>query len=372
MGVILILDGSADDHASPATTSQTTTLLVNHWRDALARQGRAVEVLVATQARSSIARVLEVMDRVETDLIALVDVSAGYQPADLERLLVVMEAEQTCLVVGSRRRSDDGWLARLTAGGLRLGLGTSDPTSGLMVLRDRTWRSIRLTVSPIGTWFGFELLAKSADVGPWRDVPVAGSPRWLPGDRRPSYEDLRHFKRLADHRFGTYSRLLQFCLVGASGMVIDLSCYALFQWLLKGGRFSRQVTPLLGGPMDLAIAGALAIAIALVWNFSLNRRFTFNDRRHGSIPRQFVTYAMGNALGVALSFTLRITLPRHFGFFADHKLVAALVGIIAATGISFSMARWLVFTRTDGPDPTAADHGSKIDRGSAGPLEIMT
>jgi dolichol-phosphate mannosyltransferase len=30
-------------------------------------------------------------------------------------------------------------------------------------------------------------------------------------------------------------------------------------------------------------------------------------------------------------------------FFAQHKLAAAVVGIVAATGISFSMARWLVF-----------------------------
>ena len=30
-------------------------------------------------------------------------------------------------------------------------------------------------------------------------------------------------KRLADDRFGNFSRLLQFCVVGASGMVIDLS-----------------------------------------------------------------------------------------------------------------------------------------------------
>ena len=41
--------------------------------------------------------------------------------------------------------------------------------------------------------------------------------------------DLRHLKRLADDRFGNVSRLVQFCMVGASGMVIDLTSYALFQ-----------------------------------------------------------------------------------------------------------------------------------------------
>ena len=37
-------------------------------------------------------------------------------------------------------------------------------------------------------------------------------------------------KRLADHRFGNLSRLVQFCVVGGSGMVVDLSCYTLLQW----------------------------------------------------------------------------------------------------------------------------------------------
>ena len=102
---------------------------------------------------------------------------------------------------------------------------------------------------------------------------------------------------------------------------------------------------MVGGPLDLAAAGALAIAIALTWNFSLNRRLTFSYARHGSTARQFLTYALSNAVGIALSFSLRLILPVHMGFFQRHKLAAAVVGIIAATGISFSMSRWLVFSR---------------------------
>ena len=83
----------------------------------------------------------------------------------------------------------------------------------------------------------------------------------------------------------------------------------------------------------------------MVWNFTLNRRLTFNDSRGGSIPRQFLTYALGNALGIAVSLSLRLFLPQHSGFFTRHRLAAAVVGIIVATGISFSMSRWVVFIR---------------------------
>jgi dolichol-phosphate mannosyltransferase len=161
----------------------------------------------------------------------------------------------------------------------------------------------------------------------------------------PSFDDLRHFKRLADDRFGNASRLIQFCAVGASGMVIDLTAYALFQLVFSRTPLARRETPLVGGPLDLAAAGAVAIALALTWNFSLNRRLTFNYARHGSIARQYFTYALSNALGIALSLSLRLYLPAHVGFFNRHKLAAAVVGIVAATGVSFSMARWLVFSR---------------------------
>jgi dolichol-phosphate mannosyltransferase len=65
--------------------------------------------------------------------------------------------------------------------------------------------------------------------------------------------------------------------------------------------------------------------------------------------RQFATYVLGNALGIALSFSLRLILPSRIGFFQRHKLAAAVVGIVAATGISFSMSRWIVFNRHPAP-----------------------
>jgi dolichol-phosphate mannosyltransferase len=159
------------------------------------------------------------------------------------------------------------------------------------------------------------------------------------------FDDVRQLKRLLDQRFGTFSRLVQFCAVGASGMVVDLTLYALLQWLFA--RFwSLPAGPGASGfSWPLAAAGALSILTAMIWNFMLNRRLTFNDARAGSIPKQFLTYALGNALGIAVSLSLRLALPHYVGFFGRHKLAAAVVGIVAATGISFSMSRWVVFIR---------------------------
>ncbi len=169
------------------------------------------------------------------------------------------------------------------------------------------------------------------------------------------FDDLRHLKRLADDRFGNASRLFQFCAVGASGMVVDLTLLRASSSSSSRGRGWRAgPAPLVGGSLDLAAAGALAIALALTWNFSLNRRLTFNYARGGSLVRQYLTYALSNALGIALSFSLRLYLPAHVGFFQRHRLAAAVVGIVTATGISFTMSRWLVFRRRPPVPPAPA------------------
>ena len=53
---------------------------------------------------------------------------------------------------------------------------------------------------------------------------------------------------------------------------------------------------------------------------------------------------------------MRLYLPSRIDFFARHRLAAAVVGIVAATGISFTMARWLVFR------PPIGWRESQVDR----------
>ena len=148
-------------------------------------------------------------------------------------------------------------------------------------------------------------------------------------------------------------------------MVVDLSFYALFQWLLSFTwlRWLRAPT-LFGFSWHLAVAGALSIAIALLWNFTPQSPADL-QRLHGagSWFRQFLTYALSNALAIALSFSVRLYLPTRVAFFGRHRLAAAVVGIVAATGISFSMSRWIVFARrpeqrTDGPSTGPAPSAS--------------
>jgi dolichol-phosphate mannosyltransferase len=150
-------------------------------------------------------------------------------------------------------------------------------------------------------------------------------------------------------------------------MVVDLSFYARFQWLLASIRLGAARSARFGFSWHLAIAGAHSIAIAWLRNFSLNRRLTFNDARGGSWVRQFLTHALSNALAIALSFTVRLYLWARVAFSARHRLAAAVVRIVGATGIGFSMSRWIVFTRRPDLNHAPRAGGRPQDGSSSAP-----
>jgi dolichol-phosphate mannosyltransferase len=287
--------------------------------------------------------------------LVVLDTSRHYSPESLLGVITPVRMAEFDLAIAVPRGGGPSLGSRLRS---RLGpglisrmlLGTSDVFSGLFALRRVVWDShIKHRPAHESSLVLDSLLRRQARC---IDVAVTVDIRFEAG--RIGFRDVRPVKRILDARFGNYSRLVQFCIVGASGMVIDLSSYALLQFLLSRTWLAQRQSALLGSTLHMAVAAGLSIAIALVWNFALNRRLTFNDSRRGALVRQFFTYVLSNALAIALSFSMRLWLPAHVGFFARHRLAAAVVGIVAATGVSFTMARWLVFSRR--PELALATH----------------
>lgn len=287
------------------------------------------------------------------DYLLVLDVERHYSPDSLLSVLgpVLAGRAELAVAVPSRPGSLEGLGLRPIRAALglvsRLMLGSSDVFSGLFAVDRSLWqRGGRLLVAS-GPSLVLELLLRRPNG--CADVAVAVGPEFR--SQGLQFMDLRPLKHVLDGRYGSWSRLIQFCFVGASGMVVDLSLYALFQWILSFTPIYTSASARSGFSWHLAVAGALSISAALVWNFTLNRRLTFNDARGGSWIRQFLTYALGNALAIALNFSVRLYLPTRVAFFDRHRLAAAVVGIVGATGISFSMSRWIVFTRRPVPAP---------------------
>ena len=109
------------------------------------------------------------------------------------------------------------------------------------------------TFRAVGAKFSLEMLSKVEG----RRVDVAVKTSGATRRDRPGWDDVRHLKRLADHRWGNASRLLQFCFVGASGAVVDLFCYWLFQKLFGATSLANYVVYPTQVRWSLAAAGSL-------------------------------------------------------------------------------------------------------------------
>ena len=306
--------------------------------DELMRAGHQVEVMnvlplgsVASggQIQSDVAGMAAAavagLDASSGEILVVLDPAYGYSPGDVVSVVAPLLHGEAEVVVGSRYSRAAGGLRRLVGAVAKLACGTSDPLSGLVAISRGALTKGRAGFLALGHSFALELVIRVP--GRHVETPIRSVPAW----RRfsVSWDDVRHIKRLADHRYGTWSRLVQFCTVGASGMVVDLSVYALLLWVLSGTPLFHMVVPFTQIKVFKALARVSAIFVALCWNFFLNRRLTFSDMRGDySIVRQFIAYGLSNCLSILVSLGLSLGLPRRVEFFSRHELTAAVIGIV--------------------------------------------
>jgi dolichol-phosphate mannosyltransferase len=280
--------------------------------------------------------------KLDQDVLLIVDELFELDPDWFLNAVEILAKNDADLVVASRNSRD--WFGKIAAIGLERLTGCQAVNASALVVRTQAIRDRHAAVKPAGRWLSLEFQLR---VPQERSTVLASHNHQKPRkstDSRFGRTELSFIKSFIDHKFGSFSRLVQFCTVGFSGMLVDLTSYAGFQTVFRNSALSQRTLPVVKSSADLALAGFLAIWMAITWNFLLNRRLTFNDARGNStIFKQYGTYVLSNALALMVSFMLRLWLPANFAFFDEHKLVAAVVGIVIATGISFNMTRYFVF-----------------------------
>ncbi len=146
---------------------------------------------------------------------------------------------------------------------------------------------------------------------------------------------LRRLKHGFERKAGPLARPVSFAVVGFSGMVPDLFMF----WLLQ------KVMPLWA-------AGALAIWVAMTWNFVLNRRLTFADARRSHPLWQYVLFCLFCWIGGLGNLGTRVLLCTVSAFFFAHPTLAAVAGVGIGYGLNYAACRYFVF-RKQTQTPTA-------------------
>jgi len=294
-----------------------------------------VQLVTRTADRGLSQAVLDGLERARGAVLVVMDADLSHPPEALPEMLAQLE-DGAEMVVGSRfidgGTTDDDWgvfrwLNSRVATLLAFPLTTiDDPMSGFFMLSRETFDS-HTGYTPIGYKIGLELLVKCncRDV---REVPIHFADRQLGYSKLTLAEQLRylqHVRRLYIYKFAFWSELTQFLLVGASGLAVNL---AVLTALLA-----------MGATMKPAVIGA--ILLSMLWNFGLNRTFSFAGASKEPFLRQLFDFVSACAIGAVVNYSVTLLAVKWLA----HPQLAATVGVIAATGFNFTASRLYVFKR---------------------------
>jgi dolichol-phosphate mannosyltransferase len=300
-----------------------------------ARPERWVELVVRTQNRGLSQAVLEGLTRARGEILVCMDADLSHPPEALAEMMKKLD-EGADFVIGSRyvsggTTSDDWglfrWLNSRVATLLARPLTSAlDPMAGFFALRRSTLEG-GTDFNPVGYKIGLELIVKCR-CERVVEIPIHFEDRQF-GESKLTFRQqllyLQHLRRLYIFKYGLWTQLTQFLMVGGIGLLVNLA----------------TLTVLLHRGVGARAALAAAILVSVCSNFVLNRRFSFAGARTRAWPRQFVRFAMASSVGITIQFLTALAVLH--GWPRMPPQVASLAGIALGTAFNFAASRYLVF-----------------------------
>lgn len=296
-----------------------------------------VQLLVRERERGLSSAVLHGMRHARGGVLVVMDADLSHPPEKIPELVEALDNEDADFAIGSRYvrggRTDENWgvlrwlnskIATILARPLT---SARDPMAGFLAIRRATFLRAD-ALNPIGYKIGLELMVKCGCRNV-KEIPIHFRDR-RHGKSKLNFRErlnyLIHLVRLFDYRFEHLSIPVKFCLVGATGLGVDL---VMFTALL--------------GYLPLFAARALAIWIAMSWNFLLNRKFTFGNNCRHQVLKQYGLFCVSCWVGVVVSWGISVKLSHRTVFFGSHPLLAAVLGVVAGTSLNYLFSRHVTF-----------------------------
>ena len=225
------------DDASPDTTEEVCAQLA---------KDHPVRLIVRRNERGLSSAVIRGMQDASGRVLVCLDADLSHPPEAVPALVAPLLSDDPGViaggpdfVVGSRYVSggstEDGWglfrwlnsqVATLLARPL---VKLRDPMAGFFALRSSDFAAHAAELNPVGYKIALELIVKCG-CSRVLEIPIQFRNR-LHGESklclREQWNYLRHLSRLYAHRFREAGYFFRFCLVGLSGVAIDLSLLAL-------------------------------------------------------------------------------------------------------------------------------------------------
>ncbi|WP_141734622.1 GtrA family protein [Oligoflexus tunisiensis] len=278
--------------------------------------------------------------RLGADAVFEMDSDFSHDPWDVPRLLKALE-DGADFVIGSRyvpggsipaewstyRKLNSKFgniVARYVAGIYPV----RDCTAGFRCIRARVLQDVDLaTIRTQGYGFQVSLLHAAYISGARiREIPVKFTDR-VEGESKLGFQDIIEFIVNAwSIRLRGLETFARFCVVGFSGVIVNLGLFS----LLHAAGLSKY------------IASPLAIEASILWNFTLNHKWTFaqrqNQRRTAIKGLQFNLVSL---VSLGISFGTFVLLSHLFPEGSPHLF--QVCGIIPATAVNYFLNSYWTF-----------------------------
>jgi dolichol-phosphate mannosyltransferase len=345
------------DDNSPDGTGEVVRSLMHEWSNLHLITGRKQGLGVAY-----IRGMKHALDVLAADVIVEMDADFSHDPADLPRLLKMLDLPAD-FVIGSRYVPGGStprswsWQRKATS---RLGNLVARYVAGLYRVQDCTagYRAIRSSVlrqidfgdlRVKGYAFQIALLHRADCVGATVvEMPVHFADRAV-GDSKLGLKDVFEFLVNAWWiRLWSVRTFIMFCIVGASGVVVNL---AAFSGLLASGMLPYVASP-------------VAVEISILWNFVLNNLWTFRSRQKSEhIGIRGLKFNIVSLATLAVTFVTFVILSKLFPQWPLQ--LDQLAAILPTTAINYFLnSYWIFKTKTIVRGPLLEDAvGSSASEG---------
>lgn len=205
----------------------------------------------------------------------------------------------------------------------------SDPTSGFIAVRKDIVAGAKL--DPIGWKIVLEVLVKTNCR--FKELPITFNDRYKGESKlnfRVQIDYIRHLWKLYCFKYAKTFQFIKFCLVGASGLLVDtVVLVSLVELMSFDPRFA-------------AVFGFLA---AVSSNYILNRFWTFNLRKITKVYFSYISFVAICILGLFIRLGVMHLLIEYAGMGKDFwYILASFLGIGAATLFNFLGSRYISFS----------------------------
>ena len=323
-GEVIIVDDN-----SPDGTAETGRLLARDY---------PLKVHVRKDERGLATAVMKGFELASGDICVVLDADLSH-PVDKIAEMVKPILEGKCdATVGSRYTNGGGcedwpFMRRFISkfsGLLARGLTRlSDPTSGFMAIRKDSLKGVRL--DPVGWKIVLEAIVKSK--ARLYEVPIIFSDRQRGEsklDTRVQAQYVVHLWRLYCFKYPPLFQFTKFCTVGFLGLLVDTA--ALMTLV--------EITHL-----DPRVAAIFAFVVAVSFNYSLNRLWTFNSVTVSHLAASygwFLTVCIAGLFVRIGVMHLVITLCNMGSGY--RYIVVSIIGILVATMFNFVGTKFIVFS----------------------------